>query len=174
VIVSDLNHIDHQVLMTPSLRKAFDFLRRRDLPALAVGRVDIDGDAVFALVQRYETVRTEAPKFEYHRKYIDVQFIASGEEVVGWSTSETMRITETYDEGKDVCFGTVKKGKWTPVSLQTGQLMVLWPEDAHAPKLATGEPSPVMKIVVKVAVDEVKEQGQEKKSFTLKRRINAA
>jgi YhcH/YjgK/YiaL family protein len=144
--------MDHQVPSTPSLRKAVDFLRGRDLRLLPDGRVDIDGDRVFALVQRYETVRTEAPKFEYHRKYIDVQFIASGEEVVCWATSETMKVTEAYDERKDVCFGTVKKGKWTPVHLQTGQLAVLWPEDAHAPKIASGEPSPVMKIVVKVAV----------------------
>jgi YhcH/YjgK/YiaL family protein len=152
MIVTDLNHIDHQVPMTPSLRKAFDFLRGSDLHVLPNGRVDIDGDAVFALVQRYETMRTEAPKFECHRRYIDVQFIASGEEVLGWATAETLQITEAYDEKKDICFGTVIKGKWTPALLQAGQLAVLWPEDAHAPKLAAGEPSSVMKIVVKVAV----------------------
>lgn len=137
----------------PSLRKACDFLRGRDLDALPDGRVDIDGDRVFALVQRYETVVTEAPKFEYHRKYIDVQFIVSGEEVIGWASDGTMTVSEAYDEKKDICFGTVKKGTWTPVHLQAGQLMVLWPEDAHAPKLAAGEPLPVMKIVIKVAVE---------------------
>ncbi len=153
MIVTDLNHSDHQAPMTPSLRKAFDYLRGRDIHVLPDGRVDIDGDTVFALVQRYETVRTEAPKFEYHRHYLDVQFIVSGEEIIGWATSETMKITEAYDEKKDICFGTVKKGKWTPVSLQAGQVAVLWPEDAHAPRLATGEPLPVMKIVIKVAVE---------------------
>jgi len=153
VIVTDLHHIDHQVAMTPSLRKAFDFLRERNLHVLPDGRVDIDGDRVFALVQRYETVRTGAPKFEYHRKYIDVQFIVSGEEVIGWAASGSMQITEAYDVKKDICFGMMKKGTWTPVLLRAGQLVVLWPEDAHAPKLAAGKPSPVMKIVVKVAVD---------------------
>lgn len=138
--------------MMPSLRKAFDFLRGRDIHALPDGRVDIDGDRVFALVQRYETALTEAPKFEYHRKYIDVQFIASGEEIIGWATSETMKITEDYDEKKDICFGTVAAAKWTSVHLHAGQLMVLWPEDAHAPKLAADTLSSVMKIVVKVAV----------------------
>jgi biofilm protein TabA len=153
MIVSDLNHIDHQVPMTPSLRKAFDFLRKMNIHELSDGRVEIDGDRVFALVQRYESMRTDAPKFEYHRRYIDVQFIASGEEVLGWATAKTLQITEAYDEKKDICFGTVKKGNWTPVLLQAGQLAVLWPEDAHAPKLAAGKPSPVMKIVIKVAVE---------------------
>ena len=153
MIVTDLNHIDHQVPMAPSLRKAFDFLRGRNIHELSDGRVDVDGDRVFALVQRYESMRMEVPKFEYHRKYIDVQFIASGEEVIGWATSETMKITEAYDEKKDICFGTVAAAKWTPVHLQAGQIMVLWPEDAHAPKLAAGEPARVMKIVIKVAVE---------------------
>jgi len=153
LIVTDLNNIDYQVLMTLSLRKAFDFLRGRNLYALPDGRVDIDGDRVFALVQRYETVRTEAPMFEYHRKYIDVQFMAKGEEVIGWAIAETMKITEAYDEKKDICFGTVKKGKWTPVLLQAGEVAVLWPEDAHAPKLAADDPVQVMKIVIKVAVE---------------------
>ncbi len=152
MIVTDLAHIDHQITMTPSLRKAFDFLRGRDLLQLPDGRVEIDGDRVFARVQRYETVTTDAPMFEFHRKYIDVQFIATGEEVIGWAPAERMSVTEAYDAGRDVGFGTVAAGTWTPVHLHAGQLMVLWPEDAHAPKGAARVPSSVMKIVVKVAV----------------------
>ena len=153
MIVADLNNIDYQVPQTPSLRKALEFLRRSGVADLPDGRVDIDGDTVFALVQRYAAVRTEAPKFECHRNYLDVQFIASGEEIIGWAALETMKISEAYDGKKDVCFGAVGPGKWTPVHLQAGQLAVLWPEDAHAPKIAAGGPSPVVKIVVKVAVE---------------------
>ncbi|MHB8843793.1 MAG: YhcH/YjgK/YiaL family protein [Nitrospirota bacterium] len=152
MIVTDLAHMNHQVPMTPSLRKAFEFLLRPDLASLPDGRTDIDGDRVFALVQRYETLHTETPKFEYHRKYIDVQFIASGQEVIGWASAGAMSVTEAYDAGKDICFGTVAQGRWTPVRLETGQLMVLWPEDAHAPKGAAGGPSKVMKVVIKAAV----------------------
>jgi YhcH/YjgK/YiaL family protein len=144
--------MDHQVPMTPSLRKALGFLQARDLLQLPDGRVDIDGDRVFALVQRYETVRTEAPKYECHKKYIDVQFIVTGEEVIGWAPAERMSVTEAYDAGKDVCFGTIEAGTWTPVRLEAGQLMVLWPEDAHAPKGAARGLSRIMKIVIKVAV----------------------
>ena len=152
MLVSDLDHIDHQIALAPGLQKALTFLRSPNIYGLPDGRVEIDGDRVFALVQRYETMIADAPKFEYHRKYIDVQFIVSGEEVIGWAPVELMTITEAYDADKDICFGTVAKGKWTPVYLQAGQLAVLWPEDGHAPKLAGGASSPVMKIVVKVAV----------------------
>jgi biofilm protein TabA len=152
MIVADLQNSERQVPMTPSLRKAFDFLRAHDFLQLSDGRVEIDGDRVFALVQRYETVQTDAPKFECHRKYIDVQFIAMGEEVISWALAERMSVTEAYDVDRDICFGTVAAGTWTPVRLEAGQLMVLWPEDAHAPKSAVGAPSSVMKVVVKVAM----------------------
>ena len=152
MIVTSLEHIDRQAPLTPSLRKAIDFLRRADVTGLSDGRMDIDGDRVFALIQRYETVRTDAPKFEHHRKYIDVQFIASGEESIGWAPAGEMQVSEAYDQEKDICFGAVAAGRWTSVRLEAGQLMVLWPEDAHAPKGAVGAPTAVMKIVVKVAV----------------------
>jgi len=40
------------------------------------------------------------------------------------------------------------------VHLIAGELAVLYPDDGHAPRLAAGAPSPVFKIVVKVAVEE--------------------
>ena len=151
MIVTDLRHIEQQAGMTRALQKAIEFLRLHDLKNLPDGRVEIDGDRVFALVQRYETIMADAPKFECHRKYLDVQFIVSGEEVIGWAPSERMTITEAYEADNDICFGTVSAGKWTPVYLRAGELAVLWPEDGHAPKLASRVPSLVMKIVVKVA-----------------------
>ncbi len=151
MIVTDLEHIEQQAQLTPSLTKAIAFLRKRDIRDLADGKVEIDGDRVYAIIQRYETIRTNAPKFEYHRKYLDVQFIASGEETIGWIPAESMTVSEAYDTDKDICFGAAA-GKWTPLHLQAGQLAILRPEDGHAPKLASGKPSPVMKIVVKIAV----------------------
>lgn len=152
MIITDLNHIEHQVSMTPDLKNALAFLRRQDVHSLPDGKAEIDGDRVYAVIQRYETIRTDPPKFEFHRKYIDVQFIASGEETIGWAPVESMTITEAYNADKDICFGKVASGTWTPVRLRAGQLAVLRPEDAHAPKLASGLPSPVIKVVVKIAV----------------------
>src|SRR3972149_6648286 len=110
------------------------------------------GDRVFAIVQRYETMITDAPKFEHHKKHIDVQYIVSGEEIIGWAPMDMMAITEVYDADRDIGFGTVVKGRWTPLLLQAGQVAVLYPEDGHAPKLAAHAPSAVLKIVVKGAV----------------------
>ena len=152
MIVSDLNHISRQAALSPNLQKAIDFLRSPDLQTLPDGRVEIDGERVFALVQRFATKWVATPKFECHEKYIDIQFILSGDEIIGWAPTERMEITAAYEAGKDIGFGTVAKGEWTPVHLHAGQMAILYPEDGHAPKMALRNPSKVMKIVVKVEV----------------------
>lgn len=152
MIVTDLMHIEREILMTPTMVKAIEFLRRPDLLALADGRAEIDGDRVFALPQRYETVRTDTMRFEYHRKYIDLQFIVEGEEAIAWVSAARMKITEPYDREKDVTFGTALPEEVTQVRLRAGQLAVFFPEDAHAPRQAVAAPSKVFKIVVKVEV----------------------
>jgi len=153
MIVTDLKHVDRQCPMTNGMIMAVDFLRLRGIHDLPDGKVEIDGDRVFAIVQRYETTQTDIPRFECHRKYIDVQYIVSGAEVLGWTPAERLTVTEAYDAGKDICFGAAS-GEWTPVYLHAGQVAVLYPEDGHAPKLAPGAPSSVIKIVVKVASEE--------------------
>jgi len=151
MVVTDLEHAQEQFALTPALQKALTFLRQVRSSSLADGRVEIDGEQVYALVQSYET-RSGEPKFEAHRKYLDVQYVAAGEEIIGWAFIGRMAVDAPYDEAKDVCLGHVPPGEVTPVRLSAGQMAVLYPTDAHAPKLAAGAPAPVKKIVVKVAV----------------------
>jgi len=132
--------------------KALEFLRRPGLAGLPDGKYEIDGGRLFAIVQRYATAAAAAPKFEAHRKFVDIQFVAAGTELIGWAPFDRLNVEERYDGEKDICFGSVEFGGWTPVLLRAGELAVLYPEDAHAPRLAAGEPGAVTKIVLKLAV----------------------
>ncbi len=152
MIFTDLKNAERLVPAAPGFMKALEFLRRLDIRDLPDGKYEIDGDRVFALVQRYETINPAEPKFEAHRKYIDVQFVASGAEIIGRAALDSLAVTEVYDREKDACFGVVPSGLWAPQHLKEGQLAVLYPEDAHAPRLTAGAPAPVIKIVIKVAV----------------------
>lgn len=152
MITADLDSIERQLPEHSGLKQAVEFLRRGDLENLPEGKFEIDGERVFARVQRYHTVRTDNPRFETHRKYIDVQFVARGEEILGWIPAAAMNSTEPYDSDRDIAFGEAPVREWTPLRLKAGQAAVLWPEDGHAPKIATGESLPVLKIVVKVAL----------------------
>ena len=63
----------------PSFEQAFTFLRSTDLKSLPTGRISIDGDAIYALVQEYQTKPVDQGKWESHKRYIDIQYIVSGE-----------------------------------------------------------------------------------------------
>ncbi|HNW43692.1 MAG TPA: YhcH/YjgK/YiaL family protein [Elusimicrobiales bacterium] len=153
MIVAALKDLAGRPGLEPGINKALDWLRRGDPAALADGKYEIDGEKLFALVQRYTTAAApEAPKFEAHRKYIDVQFIAQGMEAIGCAPLPLLTVTEAYNEEKDFCFGTVVAGDWSSLILAAGELAIFYPADAHAPKLAAGAACAVTKIVVKVAV----------------------
>jgi YhcH/YjgK/YiaL family protein len=132
------------------LAKAFAFLEQAT-PDIADGRHEIDGDAIFALVQRYQT-RPAAGPLEAHRRYVDVQYLAGGREVIRWAPLASMStIARPYDEKQDAGLFAAAADV-VPVPVAAGQFMILFPDDAHAPCCAWAEPEPVVKIVVKVAV----------------------
>jgi biofilm protein TabA len=154
VIVAKLEHIAHQAAVSSRLRKALDFLQQLGDRVLSDGRVDIDGSEVYALVQSYTSrPEGESPRFEAHHRYVDVQYLVSGVEAMGWAPLAQLAVTVPYNAERDVLLGTVAPQERTLVRFAAGQAIVLYPDDAHAPGLAAGAPEPVKKIVVKVLLD---------------------
>jgi biofilm protein TabA len=137
--------------VNPRLARGFEFLQK--LPAdPAIGRHEIDGDAVYALVQRYQTRPVEQMQFEAHRRYIDIQYLASGREVIQWAALESLGdATKPYDAVTDAALFALTPDM-LPVQMRAGQFAILFPDDAHAPCCAWGDPADVLKVVVKVAV----------------------
>jgi YhcH/YjgK/YiaL family protein len=152
MIVTDLAHLAEQATLTPALQKALAFLQALPSQPPADGRIEIDGSNIYVLVQSYETLAGGDWVFEGHRKYLDIQYIVAGEEVIGWAFIDRAAVTMPYDPAKDAWLGTVPAAEITPVRLAAGQLALLYPTDAHAPKHAAGAAMAVKKIVVKVAV----------------------
>jgi YhcH/YjgK/YiaL family protein len=152
MILCRLDDAPAQLPPGAAFAKALEFLRRPGLAGLPDGRYEIDGGRLFAIVQRYATAAAAAPKFEAHRKFADIQFVAAGAEIIGWAPLSRLLVDEAYHGEEDICFGRVEPGAWTPALLRSGELAVLYPEDAHAPRLAAGVPGAVTKIVLKVAL----------------------
>ncbi len=153
MIVTDLEHLNDQIPASPRLQSAWEFLMKSRLQDLPDGRIEIDGEHLYALIQSYQTIPWENAKFEAHRRYIDLQYIAEGSEAMGWCHTDGMTETVPYNEFKDVWYGKPASGQITAVPLAAGQLAVLFPNDAHAPKLQNVQPEEVKKIVVKVKVE---------------------
>lgn len=151
MIFDSLNHAEIYRDVHPLFRRAFDVLRSGELPARPDGRYELEGDRLFAMVQRYATRPIEQGRWEAHRRYIDIQYIAEGQERIGHAMLQTLRVTEAYDEAKDVMF---LEGEGSFLTASAGQFAVFYPHDAHMPSLAVQSPQQVLKIVFKVAVGE--------------------
>jgi YhcH/YjgK/YiaL family protein len=135
--------------LNPGFAKGFEFLRRPDLATIADGRHVIDGERVFAINQIYDTKLWKDGFLEIHRRYIDIQFIVSGEELIGYAPLAGQPEKDAYVTDRDIAF---LHGTSEPVRLRAGQFAIFFPHDAHMPGRTTSAPTRVHKIVVKVAI----------------------
>ncbi len=131
---------------------ALDFLKSADLAALPLGKTVIDGERLFALVHEYTPKAAALGKFEAHRRYWDVQYVATGVERMGWNTLSRMSESEPHSQERDVAFFT-GPGDWFYVP--AGTFAIFGPSDVHMPGVAVddehaADQQPVRKIVVKV------------------------
>jgi biofilm protein TabA len=149
MIFDSLEHSRRYLPLHPGFDAGFRFLKSHSIEQLRDGETVIEGDRLFALGMATKGKGKENALFETHRKYIDIQFIVSGCDTIGWD--EQARCTpdpKGYNTDKDVEFYTNRPMLWIPIS--TGRFAIFYPEDAHAP---LGTDTFVHKIVVKVALD---------------------
>jgi YhcH/YjgK/YiaL family protein len=148
MILDTIQQAGRYLGLNPGFAAAFAFLRRPDLLELPVGRYEIDGDKVYALVQRQMGRKPEAGKLEAHRKYIDIQVVLDGVDTMGWRpTAGCEGIAMPYNAEKDAMLFTDQPTAWTAVG--PGEFAIYFPEDAHLPLISDGE---LRKVVLKVQV----------------------
>ena len=148
MIIDELKNIKRYEGLNTRLKTAIDYILKTDFKESDCGRYEIEGDLIYANIEEYTTKVKSKP--EYHKKYIDIQMLAKGEEYIGYCPRSEIVEEESFDEKKDIGFGY---GVVDFVKLKKNQFMMLFPEDAHQPCMAVGKPEQVKKIVVKVRVD---------------------
>ena len=138
-----------------SLADALDYLGGTDFSKVEPGRHDVDGDRLFAIVQRYEPKPLAQIVWESHRRYIDVQYVVEGVERMGCVNLGDGGLTVTEDNAEDDYIFYDAQGELFEV--RGGTFVIYTPQDVHAPSLAPASPAPggqVLKAVVKVRVNE--------------------
>jgi biofilm protein TabA len=132
--------------------KAFKFLLNNDLSKLETKRYDIDGDNLFATVSEYLSKNEETTNFEAHRKYIDIQYVISGTEIMNVAPlSSVNEVITPYDGSKDIEF--IKVNNMTNNKATQSNFFIFFPGDAHRPGIKDKSNSTVRKVVIKVKVD---------------------
>ena len=147
MILDSIENAERYYAINPGFKKAFEFLKTTNIQEIKK-RVDIDGDRVFALGGVAEGVERKEVQLEIHKKYIDIQFNASGNLEIGWKpTQDCTHISKPFDEESDGGLFADEPDAW--ISLNPGQFAVFFPEDGHAPGAGQGSQH---RIIVKVLV----------------------
>jgi YhcH/YjgK/YiaL family protein len=148
MIADTLNNSDSYTALGERIATALEFLKKTDFSQIPDGRIEIRGDEIFAMLQHYTTKPLEQGKWEAHHKYIDIQFLAEGTELIGIHNVANLEITEPYSNDNDVMFLDGNGGDF--ITLANDKFVLLFPQDAHMPCITDKNDSNVTKIVVKI------------------------
>jgi YhcH/YjgK/YiaL family protein len=127
---------------------ALKFLADTDFSKVKLGRYELQGDDIYYMVQQYETDPNKTIS-EAHKKYIDIQFMIDGEEIIGVAPFSCEKTETEAKPENDVWFYDCKT---EPLTLFKNSFMVLYPNDLHCPGVAVNGAKACHKVVVKVKV----------------------
>ena len=150
MIFDRLEHSKQYENVHPRFKAAFEFIRTAVEENYEVGRYEIDGTNLYAIVQAYNSKQEADAKNEAHKRYIDIQYVVSGMECIDSTDLCNAEPKTEYDPVKDVQFYHPATRPTRSV-LQVGDYGIYFPHDVHRPGMClNGDSQPVKKIVVKI------------------------
>lgn len=149
MIIDKLNNSYIYFDMNKSIKKGLRFLLNNDFTKMKTGKHEIAGDNVFALVQNYVGKPIQEGKWEAHKEYIDIQYIAAGSEQMGYAHIDDLEISKEYDKENDYI---LLEGNGTMFDCPKETFVIFFPDDAHMPGIKKGFEGKVIKVVVKIKI----------------------
>ena len=131
---------------------AYDFIINALENGTEDGRYDFE-DGVFAAVSTYTTKLRKDACFEAHKKYIDVQVMLKGREIIATQHIDVMHkydCIQPFGDGDLELYANNMECIDNVVN--EGEFLVLYPEDGHMPGVCIGKPEEIQKAVIKVPV----------------------
>lgn len=150
MIIDKLENVGDYKSFSDKLGTGLDFLLNTRFDELHDGKYPIDGNRVFAILSTYVTQKETKILFEAHKRYIDIQYIVRGKEIIYWSHIENLVHNGEYSEQDDIIFFKGKDN--TALPMRANYCSIFFPQDAHKPGCILGQPEEVKKVVVKVLI----------------------
>lgn len=148
MIVSTLDDSQRVESMHPLFKIFFDYVKQHDLLHTPCGRIEIMGDQLFINNSNPECVDADAQVLEVHRDYIDIHVLLEGQERIGWKPlADCGNEVKPYSKAEDCALYSDRPT--TYVDLLPRQVLIAYPEDAHAPVIGHGR---IRKLIGKVRI----------------------
>lgn len=152
--VSDLQVLKERFSDNSFLVKGLEFIQNFD-PKTKDGRIEIDGENVFANVASAKTHPPKARFYECHRDYIDIQYVFSGMQKVYWLPTARLgdKLCEDVYEPENELYRFSNLDEYeAEIVLGNGNFAIFYPEDAHKCLCRFGDYEEIRVCVVKVKV----------------------
>lgn len=146
MVVDKIENYGRYVNISERLAKAFKYITTTNFTTIAPGKYEVDGESIFAIVQEYETKAAVDCFLEGHFKYIDIQYIVSGEEIIS-VVPLTDQMPVTINKESDYAFYECTT---SPILISAGMFTIFFQDDLHKPCMKSGSVSKVKKVVMKV------------------------
>lgn len=149
MIFSSIDAGDNVQKYPGAIQTALKYLKETDFVKMEPGVYEIQGREIFAQVMDIQTEPIEKRRPEVHEQYIDVQFLVSGRERLGFAVNRgTCQIAERIEERDLIFYQAVEHEGF--IEATPGCYSIFFPEDIHRPGIVSGTPMCVRKVVVKV------------------------
>ncbi len=146
MILTTLNDCSRYEHLHPSFKTLFDYLKSHNVKDMELGRIEINGDELFINNVLVDAVAKENQPLELHEQYIDVHVLFEGDEMVGWLPKDKIKTySKPYDAASECALTTDAPSAY--FSLMPLDMVIVYPEDAHAPIIGNGK---IRKMIAKV------------------------
>ncbi len=152
MLLGDLSRADYAKSLPPVFARLCEKLKSLDLVNLPLGWQDLE-EGIRMNVMEFETTPAEEKKAEMHRKFIDIQLLISGTEMIEYGLSEPdLTKFDEYREEDDYQLTEMIEHK-NDLVLQPNMFAIFLPYEPHKPgNSVNGKNAQLKKLVVKVPV----------------------
>ena len=105
----------------------------------------------FVLEQSYITKDKENCFFESHKKYIDIQYMFEGDEIMEVENVNNLEVSKEYDETLDYA-KHFQSTNSSSLKIKESEMAIFYPLDAHMPCIKLDENKKIIKAVFKILV----------------------
>lgn len=154
MIAGNIQHLNLATL-PQSLYKILshpDFSWER-LQSLPDGKYQPEGAAWFCNIGDSQTAPADTRHTEFHKNYLDIQLIISGEEIINFGLADASQSAAA--EKKPDLYIVDKPVLGNGIRLSAGDFATFYPGEAHQALCMVGAPATVRKAVFKVPKEEI-------------------
>jgi YhcH/YjgK/YiaL family protein len=128
------------------LKKIIEFIKVNKLNDFSEGIFEID-ENLFFIVSEYYTHSFNSSLFECHKKYIDLQILIKGNELISLADSFA-KVIDAYDNNKDIQFFEANSS--IDLNIKENEFIIIFPHELHQPGIINFNSSKVKKAVFKI------------------------